>query len=397
MDTETLKAATLARLDALKDRQGLSAKARATCERLIAKLNAPVRIGILGLPGTGKRPLLNALCWAQIVQSGLDLPTLDLTFGRGSSTEAMLADGSYLAHTGLPSADILRQEPVFLRVTAPALRLRGRRYLLVMTEDNAADLEAGLTWAAARTDMALWCTRSWTQLEQAAWQSAPDKLRNHALLVFTKVPAAEGFDAQSWCFDRAFDIAFRSRAEADFAAERLAAHLSTVIDEATIQDIHAADLFLQRHGLVDAIPPATAQTPGPAAQVPLSEPVSETDSGPGSGPQPLDQTAFADLSRLFQSLRRDADQMRQDVIAGRLDPSDPDTSLTAFETLFEKLSNQATSLPALEDAFPDVCATLSDARDLALLLRIEGGTEQVGDAARLLLQVRQDMETRLAA
>ncbi len=382
MAIEDLKTTTLARLDALKERAGLSAKARATCDRLIDKLNAPVRIGIFGLPGTGKRPLLNALCGAEIINPGLDLPTLDLTFGRGASTEAMLTDGSYLAFTGLPSADIMRQDPVFLRITAPAPRLIGRRYLLIVSEETAEDLQAGLGWAATRTDLTLWCTRAWTGIEQAAWNAAPDSLRNHALLIFTKAPAADGFNAQDWDFDSAFNIAFRSRAETDFAAERLAAHLASVIEEATTQDIHAAHLFLQRHGLAETLP-APASVEQEQAPVPV--------------PDALNETTRADLARLFQSLRREAEQMRQDVITGTLDANDPEAGLIGFEALFDRLGDQAESLPDLEDTCPEICATLSEARDLALLLRIEGGAEQVGDAARLLLQVRQTIETRLAA
>ncbi|MGP6088942.1 hypothetical protein [Antarctobacter jejuensis] len=386
MDTEDLKAATLARLEALKERESLSAKARATCDRLIDKLTAPVRIGIFGLPGTGKRPLLNALCRAEIVKPGLDLPTLDLKYGQGPSTEAMLADGSYLAFVGLPSASILRQNPVFLRVTAAAAGLIGRRYLLIISEDSGDDLRAGLGWAASRTDLTLWCTRSWTRAEQDAWNEAPDSLRNHALLIFTKAPAAEGFKAHDWGFDTAFDIAFRSSAETDFAAERLAAHLNTVIEEATTQDIHTAHLFLQRHGLVEA-PGAPVLDPTPSTVV----------AEPELAPPTLDEAARADLARLFQSVRREAEQMRQNVILGRFDPANPEEGLTAFEEAFDRLCDQAEAMPSLEDACPDLCTTVTEARDLALLLRIEGGAEQVGDAARLLLQVRQDIETRLVA
>lgn len=392
-----MKEATIVRLDTLRGQAGLSEKARETCTRLIEKLRAPVRIGIFGLPGAGKCGLLNALCGTQIVAPGLDLPTLELSPGQGASTEAMLPDGSYLGFNGLPGDEILRQQPVFLRLTAQAPRLAGRRYLLVVSEDSVEDLRSGMAWAAARCDMTLWCTHSWTHTEQQAWQAAPDALRNHALLIFTRAPAARGFNAEAWGFDAAFDIAFGSRAETDFAAERLAAHLAQVIDEAVTQDIHAAHLFLQRHA-AEQSPQAPASTAdakpaAPTAPVPDSAPAS-------SRPQPagrLDAETGADLARLFQSVRRAAEEMRQKLLNGALDPADPDRGLTAFEDVFESLAERTAALPRLEETCPEVCDTVNEARDMALLLRIEGGVEQVCDAARLLFQVRQDIEMRLAA
>ncbi|SMX50139.1 hypothetical protein [Maliponia aquimaris] len=375
----SLRTETLDRLQALGAGDALSPRAAATCTTLIDKLRAPVRIGLVGLPGAGKRALLNALAGDTLADPRLDVPTLEVLPGDRPGLRATLADSSLLVVDGAPTAALLRQRPVYLRLTSPAPGLAGRRLLLLATDDSAQDLAAGLRWAAPRVDILLWCSRAWHPAERQVWHAAPDSLRNHAVLLLTGSEAPPRLRAT----DDGFDTAFRIDPAEPGGMDKLRAHLADIIDEAATQDLHGAQLFLARHAAATHAEPAKEPTPPPQV-VPLA-----AASRPEADPE-----ARAELGRLLHLLRRAAEDLRQELA---LAADDPDRLLSAFEEVFETLAGRCADLSHLSDRWPDLGDDVAEARDLALLLRIEGGAGQVTDAARLLVQVRTGIEERLAA
>lgn len=362
---------TLAGLKTLCADARLSAKAQASCAALAGKLAAPVRIGLLGMPGAGKRAILAALGGLPPDLGTQALPTLELIHGPTARTGAMLPDGSRIETEGLPTPDLLAQGPVFLQITSPEPALSGRRLLLLVTNASASDLRAGLSWAAPRLDLALWCSRDWSDFERDLWQAAPDRLHNHALLVLTGDRPPQSQDAN---FDGQFQVC---PANAQGLAP-LVAHLDREIEDASLQDIHAAQLLLHRYG---------APTPGivPAEQTQPAEIIPH--------PATLPTEAARDLARVFHAVRDAANDLSATLESG----CDEDTLFTAFEETFATLSNRVASADSLQEHLPDLAALFEEAQDLTLLLRIEGGADQLADAAQLLLQVRQDVEQHMAA
>ncbi|BBU57104.1 hypothetical protein KU6B_33690 [Mameliella alba] len=370
--SEADQAQTLAGLRALCADARLSARARASCAALAEKLAAPVRIGILGLPGAGKRRILAALGGLPPELAQQTLPTLELQPGAAPGTRAMLPDGRRIEAEGLPAPDLLAQAPVFLQIASPDPALSGRRLLMVVTDTSAADLRAGLSWAAPRVDLSLWCSQDWSDFERELWQAAPERLHNHALLVLTgrqSPAAAAGAD-----FDGRFKV---DPATADGLAP-LIAHLDQVIRDASQQDIHAAQMLLHRYGA--PTPPAPAAAIKPTAQV-------------IPHPAVLPPGAARDLARVFHAVRDTANDLAT-TLEGE---SDEDALFDAFEAAFALLVDKAAGADRLQEHLPDLVARFDEAQDLALLLRIEGGAEQLADAAQLLLQVRQDVEQHMAA
>ncbi|WP_323771894.1 hypothetical protein [Antarctobacter sp.] len=387
-DQTALKTATLADLNAVRQRGDLAARAQAHCASLVEKLNRPVRIGLFGLPRVGKRAVLHALSDLSLDPLAGAPPTVEVSYGASAATTAILADGSRLATTDLPTPALLAQQPVFLQVTSPAAVLMGRSVLLASTEASAEDLRAGLIWAAPRVDMALWCTVDWTEAERRIWDAAPDSLRNHAILLTTGVRdiannlVAHGFEAQ-----------FNSAPQTgDAVYTKLTAYLDQTIQEASLHDIHAAQMFLQRYGA----PPAR---PTPTRSAPPTEVETEATVIPHPAARTVERQvppeAAGELARLFQAVRTAAGDLMHSVQDGSA--GDADTLLARFEEVFETLADRVAGFDTLHETWPDLATQVIEAHDLALLLRIEGGAEQVGDAARLLLQVRYDIEERLAA
>lgn len=400
---------------------GLPSKAVSECKALIEMLRAPVCIGLMGLPGGRKRELLAVLADCDWLDPALDWPTLEVSWGDTVETDVFLEDGSILSLQGYPSQAVLDHDPMLVRVRCPEDALIGRRYLLVITDDTAEDILAGLRWASERVDLALWCARAWNGFEHEIWQTGPAALHDHGVLLLTGDPltALPSGDVFETCYDlRTGD------------ADLLISHIDTVIEEAGAQDVLRAELYLRRY---DGLVSKAAQVPVEVGSGPVSDPASDPVSGPVSDPvsgaasdpvsvsvsdqpdavlttEPCDplQGAAVDgrgkkqvpaeaqeeLGRLFQHVRSVAEDLRQGVLTGTCAP---DQLLETVEEMFEALSDRASDMDPMNEAWPEMGELLFEARDLALLLRMEGDPTQAGDAARLLWQVRHDMERRLAA
>ena len=375
MHEASLKSDVVNRLQNVLTGADLPPRALKTCRGLLEKLNAPVRIGLFGLPGAGKKTLLNGMLGQTIVPVDRDVPTLQLVAGSQAQTSAMLADGAQLDAPGYPAADLLAEGPVFLTVSSPICAKAQRTYLLVVCEDDPSDLVAGLQWAACRIDLAVWCTRGWSEREAKVWQTAPEDLQDHAILCLNDpgskpIQSAPGFEAVVHLDGGPVEIPVSQR-------------LQAITDEAVTQDLLAAELFLSRYGLDAPEAPEVPKAPATVHTLPqasLADPVSEQ--------------AKTELAQLFRFVRNAALDMRRRL--ARAPCGAPDI-LQEFETVFETLADQALDLDHMTDTWPELGTTLEDARDLALLLRMEGGIEQAEDAARLLLQLRFEMETKLAA
>lgn len=387
--TIELKSAAAARLELLIGVEGLPAKVRTGCAAMIDMLRTPVRIGLFGFPGGRKRELLNVLCECELIDPELDWSTIELSYGDKVQTQAILEDGSTLALDEYPSGELLAHDPVLVRIATPVPALRGRRFLMVVSDASPQDLLGGLRWGAGQVDMALWCTQHWGDLEHQLWHMAPENLRDHGVLVLTGDPSAElpSRDLFETCFDlRSGDTG------------PLEDHIEKVIAEASEQGVLQAELYLQRYK--DYLPEeAFDVVPAPALPVDPEPPAISAPDGAEVAPEKSDAVpteARDDLSRLFQHVRSSAEALRQGVLKDKSDTT-PADMIERVEDVLDGLSERAAEMDQLNDTWPELGTMFFEARDLALLLRMEGDVDQAKDAARLLQQVRQDIEMRLAA
>ncbi|MEO9898882.1 MAG: hypothetical protein ABJD13_14460 [Paracoccaceae bacterium] len=414
------KTEILERLQDVLNAPDLPPKTVASCSSLFEKLQQPVRIGILGLPNVGKRRVINVLLQEQerVLDPNLTLPTLNLSFGEETQTSATFQNGATVTSDGYPDQDTMQLDPMFLQISAPLKQIEGREYLLIAADPTLADMTAALAWAATRVDVALYCTQTWSSFEQQIWRSAPETLRNHAVLVVTgteEVAAPQNLNVTP---EDGFETLFKERSDASSDLETrcqfggLTRHLQNTISAASTEDIHAAQLFLHRYGdRFRTRSKAIKQADPPPGLLHAPEIVPDTTFEPSKDTlhavdEPLHihphkedvpEDAVIALSKLFQFLRRSAEGLRQQFPTPRLSQDDAEHHLSALDEIFDQLAERANEQDVLEEHWPDLCDTIHDARDLALLMRIEGGLDQVRDAAMLLLQVRQDVEFRLVA
>jgi len=143
----------------------LPASVQERAEKLLERLKTPVRVSLLGLPGSGKSTVLNLLLGAIAVPVNVPFPTLQLTYGDP-------------AHADLSPAFVEMQMPL------PAL---GKISLLeVVTPDDPLALDRSSQWAAKRSDVAIWCTGNFNEVEQSLWARMPDHLKDHSFLMVTR-------------------------------------------------------------------------------------------------------------------------------------------------------------------------------------------------------------------
>lgn len=395
---------------------------------LLNRLSQPVRVSVLGAPGSGKSQLVNMFLGQPLVPQGAELPTTEYVWGERPETVVTTADGSVVKVHDSDLQALSGRNAAFLRVSLPVPILKRINLLEMVTDGSRDEMTSGVDWVVRRTDIALWCTQTFDEGEQAIWSRVPDSLKDHAFLVLTKadvlsakqqlsnrVSALETVVAEE--FHSLFAVAtiqalraFRNGAvdEALFHASGGGALTSEILRHAERgrrADFDSAHMFLARYQ-VDSAPhaakaakaatPATpvAETPQKpdvsppiTREVPIRQPVA-AEATPRVGNAALFSEAVGFLRRRGENLSETASSLGEGKASGVIDHC-----VSAVERLMDMFSNDETGCEAA-DAFID---ELAEAQDMMVLMQIEGGDGPAADAVTLLLQLRRDMEMQLAA
>lgn len=168
----------------------LSEPLRVRAEGILARIERPVRLAALGLPGSGKSLLLNLLLGADILPEGVRLPTMRLSHGTEAEAICTLADGSTQTIPGANMEAIASLGAVYVEVKLPLPALTKLSMLEVVAGAEPAEQKRALLWAAKRTDIALWCTKDiFGRNEQDLWGNMPGDIQDHAFLMLTRADA----------------------------------------------------------------------------------------------------------------------------------------------------------------------------------------------------------------
>lgn len=154
-------------------------------ELLLERLQKPVRLAILGMPESGKSRLLNLLVGADVIPQGVHLPTMQLVYGDSEKSVCTLADGSKEVFNAVDADMIAGLSPVFVEMQMPLPALNKISVLEVVAPNDTNAVHRASQWASKRTDVALWCTRGFTEPEQRIWATMPDLIKDHAFCMVT--------------------------------------------------------------------------------------------------------------------------------------------------------------------------------------------------------------------
>ncbi len=424
-DTDDLS--VLERLNLALETEALPAGAREHATHLIRRLSSPVRVACLGLSKSGKSQLINMFVGHRLIPTDRVLPTLEVVWADAPHVKITQADGSVVdaGIDQLASADLA--QAAFLRIGFPSEILKRISLLEVTPEGAMSEQRAAIDWAIRRTDIALWCSQSFGPSEKDLWSRVPDSLKDHAFLVLTKadilgaegklgglIAALDGVVAEE--FHSLFPVAtlhalaaIRSDGTVD-DAKRLASggggltvEVLKHADRGRRADMDSAYLFLSRYQVrSDPRKAAEARTPSRPSPLEDVDPVVEPIVQPvADAPQPTAEpaaempanvTLFADGVRFLR--RRGAGLVET---AASLGPGNAkpliDQCVDTVEHLVDLFSQDETDDP-VTDAFID---ELAEAAEIMVLMQLEDGDAPAADAVTLLLQLRRDMELKLAA
>lgn len=395
---------------------------------LLNRLSQPVRVSVLGTPGSGKSQLVNMFLGEALVPQGAELPTTEYVWGERPQTVVTAADGSVVKVHNADLQALSGRNAAFLRVALPVPILKRINLLEMVTDGSPGELTSGVDWVVRRTDIALWCTQTFDEGEQAIWSRVPDSLKDHAFLVLTK---ADVLSAKQQLSNRvsALETVVAEEFHSLFAVatlQALRAFQEGSVDEALFHasgggaltseilrhaergrraDFDSAHMFLARYQ-IEAVPRAATKAKPATPVTPVAEPPKKLDESPPvarKAPQPeapvveaapkvgnvaLFSDAVGFLRRRGEGLSETAATLGEGKASGVIDHC-----VSAVEHLMDMFSNDDSGCEAA-DAFID---ELAEAQDMMVLMQIEDGDGPAADAVTLLLQLRRDMEMQLAA
>ncbi|VAV87706.1 hypothetical protein MNBD_ALPHA07-1598 [hydrothermal vent metagenome] len=409
---------TIARLDQALASGDMPPAAYSLAERISKRLKSPVRLAIMGLPGSGKSRLLNFLTGTEVIPKNVKLPSVLVAWGKVKKIDCTLADGKTKSLDSFDIKAINQLKPVFIRLKLPLPVLKKISILEVNIGTHETEQKRALTWAARSTDLAIWCTQDFTKAEIKLWNTLPSALHDHSLLVMTKADAHSDKDTRAKKLG-----ALRSAAAKLFSnvhpidtLQALAARgKDGVINESRLaksggQDLlravlHAVDQGIQAsldgavilftsYQISDLATPAQ-KTPEPEQSKPEAPPDEPTELlVPKEAPTPPPDrddfnseivTYLADRVKELQTQLSESDALDSEMIMAQC--------YEYVEGLVEQLTTRAANDPDILHTL-DAC---QDAADMMLLLQLENQDSAVEDAVVLLLQIKRDFEQKIAA
>ncbi|MEL7150685.1 MAG: hypothetical protein AAGK71_08125 [Pseudomonadota bacterium] len=441
------------RLEGALEAETLPKAARDYAHHLVRRLSQPVRVSVLGLPGSGKSQLVNMFLGESMVPEGAILPTTEYAWGEKPRMIVTGAEGSAITVHGSDVKALSGQNAAFLRIELPIDILKRINLLEVVTDGTEEELTSGVDWVVRRTDIALWCTQEFSKPEQAIWRRVPDSLKDHAFLVLSK---ADELSAQKLLRNRvsSLETVVAEEFHSLFAVatlQALRAYKDGGFDEALFHasgggaltsevlrhaergrraDFDSAHMFLARYSM-DPSARTTSRTPSRpiSRSAPVSRPRSEPVPRPVSAPpaaapvearvaskpapapaQPEPAATPAPVANVptppkvenvalftdgIRFLRRRGDTLSEAAEGLSEGNAKPliENCVSAVEHLVDLFSQDESGCDAA-DAFID---ELAEAQDMMVLMQVEDGDGPAADAVTLLLQLRRDMEMQLAA
>lgn len=411
----------------------LPPSARALAERVEARLSAPVRIAVVGVPGAGKRRLVEGLLGGAVLPAVAGLPPAEIALGAGDRIGVVTGDG---AEARIDVAEFHQLDPAdlaLIRLSAPLPLLEKIRFLVVPLEGGAAEMRAALGWTFRRADMVLWCMPRLGGPERTLWPAIPEGLRDHAFLAVTRPapvrPAeAERMEAANYFAET------RDLTDGEDGAERIARLRSALlahVSRARREDLEGALIFLDHHlsrPVRDRLPPLTPSATeagqagavgGPADDASLraaTRPVARPVPGPGTPSTALPDAGPARGAPAAAGLDGPSVPVARPPERGMAPPPAAAQIVDLLATKGARLAeieggggvDAARALDLCAEAL-EACAEIArdegggvadlidEAADLMVLLQLEGSRSALSDAVALLCQVRREGEARLAA
>ncbi len=407
----------------------LSEPLQKRAEQMLRRIESPVRLGLMGLPGSGKSALMNLLLGENILPEGARLPTLSLTHGETAQAICTMNDGTKQIVDGDDFAALSELGAAFIEARLPVPALAKLSMLELVAGSKPVDQQRAVQWASKRVDVALWCTTTaFGEAEQDIWDYMSEAVQDHSFLLLTKADdptaskdvAARMAEATSNGQDFFKQIlpvgtktalaARKSDGSVDKDAMRGAGAIALI--SAILREVEAgrqgaldqAEVFLRQIDFTSTA--VDIAEPSASAQPVVKTEVSATQEAPEVVEPPVAETQTADVISLtehskhvvaqaVEQLTAEGEVMLQSFSEGNLtDEAVIETCVDTVSWLADYLSDSADE----NDPAFEICRDVAlDAADLAQLIQLEKSDTVAADVLTLMVQLKQDMQTSLAA
>lgn len=373
----------IARLDALAGSARLTAREADRCTRLADALRRPARVCLLGPARSDIGQVVRTLIGASDLTRAALPPATELKYGPALRTFVTLDDGCRLSQDGWPSVELLGRSPVFLQIEMPNVMLRAMSFLVLSLDPDPDMHRPALSWAAQRSEIAVWCTPRFGTSDALIWSCAPERLTHHAYLMETRPDTNAPRHAGTRDFAEILELPAFGPLGQEPDIEPLLTRLTADIEDARTADIDTAQVLVHRlnHLATDV-----------AMSLPADEPALQgTPVPPGVAVELLPI-----LSEPFLFLKRRARVLSEDLAWADAAEDWAAMALAHCVETAEGLRERATNWPDDIAAAGDLRALIDEVCDLSALLQIETGEEQAQSGAALLFQLRGAFERALA-
>lgn len=441
MSNQSLGERVLERLAQAAQSGLLPAAAQDEAEKLLARLQSPVRLALLGMPGSGKSSLLNLLAGDIVLPEGVRLPTVQLSYGVAPRAICTLSDGTKQTLETADCQKIAALSPVFVEIELPLPALAKISLLETVAPNDPNALHRAGQWAAKRADVVLWCTSEFDTTERRIWGQMPDLIKDYALLMVTRMDVLQEQGTLDGIigsirtaaigeFEKILPInvpmALKARkpdgtVDKDRMRESggmaLIAAVLKQVEQENRSAVDMADVLLLQN--TDALAGMDA-----AEAAATEEPAVTEDAATAATNEPAVSPGIARLREI--AARRAAEQTQPAATA----TLQPDTR-AAYQHVVDRLEDRAkalsASMQAMGDEAPaeimDACVaqiqwlcdylndngdahdeplrrardTAYDAADLVQLMQLEKRDSAALEAVSLMLQVKRELQADLAA
>lgn len=398
-----------------------------TAMLIIGRLDLPMRLILLGMPKSGKSAVLNLLVGTDLIPDELqNLPTMQVEEGTTPQMICALPDGRQVVVPGTDLSALEAINPVFVTVEIDLPALSKISLLEVVASDNLDVQRKAISWACKRADVVIWCTEDFTPDEQELWYDVPDRLKDHAFLLWTKTDLLAGqadvntlltdlkkmsgdeflrilpLSAKSALDIRASETGFNL---GGFKASGATALISAI--KAEIDSSHRAARDHGEHILAKYCSEIDFSGLNDSPAMPSHEPdltISATDTSNEKAPVEIlaeseDQntTTLSDLDKAILDKALAAITVYAAGLAEMLEKPEEwpvDRVLLACEETVAKV------LEILEEesgsSLAEICATAFEIQVNIMLMQSEDGDSRADSAITLILQIRREIEAKLA-
>lgn len=406
--------------------------------RLLTRLQKPVQVVVIGLPGSGKSALVDMLLGDHVLGQGPSGGMVEITYGPRARAEIEGADGRVRVVEGTLAAerDALEDGPAILRMRQelPDARLRGMSVTEIALFGAPSRQTAILKQAVAYADILLLCSAEFTPAEQALWAEVPDEKKDHSFLVLTMadrrimrgtlteaIAALEEVAAQEFLglyplaaiqgltaqVGRATGAGVDRQLWRSSGGKRLYDDLMHQIDQGRTSDLDQAEMLLRQFALLEENPrgapvrqpEARIVTPGPRpspspAPSPVSTPVQaevprpvRPQNAPRTAPVPARESDL--LAEAAAMIRDQAQRLMQDYDGAEAPDLNCifDGTLSALREVLATVQPHAKTsdrMRAVEDA-------AREGEEVVMLCQLEQNEEAAVDAVTVLLQLRREI------